>query len=183
MNRIIYLVPGAVLGVLVSFFLQSIARGFLYLVWRLRHKRPVEGKWYSYHYTKKSHQPRVRQMRWGMKQNLRGYYTATCWGDGIGSTSLRPPVSQRGTASPERGYLVISVYSRVTDRHSMCVIRQPGAFTEISGGLWLGRDLDGRLIAGPIIFTRVELSLKDAESLLKSSTSARSEFKILGSVE
>jgi hypothetical protein len=46
--------------------------------------------------------------------------------------------------------------------------------------LWLGFDLDGQLIAGPIIFSRQELSIEEAKSFLTSEISNSSAFKLLG---
>lgn len=106
MAKLIYLVPGAILGAIISYILRSIGGGFQYVIWMLRHKRPAEGIWYSYHCTRQSHQPGVRQMRWSMRQNLRVYYTAICWGDDIDSTRRLPPTNQRGTAFPERGHRI-----------------------------------------------------------------------------
>ena len=39
-------------------------------------------------------------------------------------------------------------------------------------GIWLGFDLDGEMIAGPIAFARSPVALSEAESLLKSHITA-----------
>lgn len=79
----------------------------------------------------------------------------------------------------EKGHLMITVYDRANHYHVTCLIREPGSFSDISIGLWLGRDLDGKMIAGPIIFTRQELTLDEAGSLLKSRISTRSAGRLL----
>jgi len=179
MASLFYLLPGAVLGAFLSYIFPFIVGGFQYLIRTLRREHVVEGKWYSYHYTKLSHQPRVRQLRWSMKQDLRGHFTVVCRGDDVDATRGRVSTTQKGTATLENGHLVISVFSRVNGHHSTCLIHQPIELNAISTGLWLGLDLDGRLMAGPIIFSREELALDEAEKLLKSRVAARSPFRML----
>jgi len=74
---------------------------------------------------------------------------------------------------------MITMYDRANHYHVTCLVREPGSFSDISIGLWLGRDLDGKMIAGPIIFSREELALEEAGSLLKSRISTRSAGRLL----
>ena len=183
MANLFYLLPGAALGAILSYIIPFLVGAFRSLVRVVRHQRTLEGDWFSYHYTKQSHQPRVRQMRWKIKQDFRGHFTTICRGEDIDPARSRPPTKQRGTATLERGHLLITVFSRENHVHSTCLIPEPIAFNETSAGLWLGFDLDGRLTTGPIIFTRETLDLGKAESLLKSCISARSAFRILESAK
>lgn len=113
------------------------------------------------------------------KQDFRGHFTAICWVDDIDPARGWSPVKQRGMVISEKGHLMITVYDRANHYHVTCLIREPGSFSDISIGLWLGRDLDGKMIAGPIIFTRQELTLDEAGSLLKSRISTRSAGRLL----
>jgi hypothetical protein len=47
-------------------------------------------------------------------------------------------------------------------------------------GLWLSFDFDGKLIAGPMIFSRRELTDEQAESLFKSEVFATPTKRQLG---
>ena len=90
-------------------------------------------------------------MRWRIRQDFRGHFTAICRVDDIDPAHGRSSIKQRGTAISEKGHLLITVYDRMDNYHVTCQIREPGRFSEASIGLWLGRDLDGKMIAGPII--------------------------------
>jgi len=185
MASLFYLLPGAILGAFLSYIFPFIVGGFKYLIRILRHQRVIEGDWYSYHYTKLLHQPMVRQLRWTIKQDFRGHFTAVCRGDDADAIGGRVSTVQKGTAILENGHLVISVFSRADGHHSTCQIHQPGALSKVVTGIWLGLNLDGMLMAGPIIFTREELAPEEAEALLKagavlkSRVSVRSTFRML----
>lgn len=178
MTNLIYLLPGAILGAVLSYILPFIVGVVPYLVRVRQHQHIIEGKWYSYHYTSQSNQPKVRKLRWSVRQDVRGSFTAVCWDD-LDPSHKHPPNYGRGKAFLERGHLVLELFSQKDHSHITCRILEPIATNEVSAGLWLAFDLDGTLMAGPIVFARNELALNDAEALLKSRVSAVSAYKLL----
>lgn len=178
MATLLYLLPGALLGAVLSYILPFIVEGLPYLMRASHEQRVIEGEWYSFHYTKQSDQPKIRKMRWSIRRHIRGGYTASCWDD-TDSTHKDPINYGKGKAFLDRGHVILDLFSQKDHAHITCRILEPIATNEIGAGLWLSFDLDGTLIAGPIILTRQELAFSDAESELKSRVSAFPAYKIL----
>jgi hypothetical protein len=176
MASLFYLLPGAIIGAILSYILPLIVGAVRHFIRIFRHQRTAEGQWYSYHYTRRLHEPKIRQMQWRIKEDFRGHFAVICQG---GALDRAPSARQKGTAISERGHLLIRVYKPDDHHHATCLIPEPVVFNETTGGLWLGFDLDGRPITGPIIFSREELAVSEAESLLKERVSANAAFRLL----
>lgn len=178
MATLIYLLPGAALGAIISYVLPFLVGMPPYLIRVLQHQHIIEGKWYSYHYTKQSNRVILRRLRWNIRRDIRGTFTVTCWDD-IGKAHKHPIKYGRGKAFIERGHIIMEWVIRKEHAHVTCRILEPIAANEIGAGLWLCYDLDGTLAAGPMVLVRDELDASDGEALLKSRVSAISASKLL----
>ena len=178
MAALFELLPGALLGAALAYILPFIIGALPYLLRARRQQRVIEGEWYSYHYTRQSDEPRIRTLHWKIKQDIRGSLTAACW-DATDDSSRRPPNYGKGKAYSERGHLVLDLFSQKDHAHIACRLLEPIGTNEISAGLWLSFDLNGTLVAGPIILSRRELTSTDAESLIRSRVAALPACKLL----
>ena len=163
MTTLIYLLPGAAIGAIMSYILPFLVDMPPYLIRFLQHQHIIEGKWYSYHYTKQSNKPMLRKLCWNIRRDIRGTFTIVCWDD-TGKASKPHPSYGRGKAFVERGHLVLEWVVRKEHAHVTCRILEPIAANEIGAGLWLCYDLDGTLAAGPMVFVRDELSSSEGEA-------------------
>ena len=169
MNGLLYLLPGAVLGAMISYLLPGII-GLPKYIWQI-HKgdTAAEGIWHSYHCTRKQGLAHIRRTRWKIKRNFRGQFTAKCWGNDASPLYKRSRLQGKGTAFREAGFLVITAKSTSYFGHWTIRILDPLIPEEaFYPGLWLSYDFDGKLIAGPIVFTHQPLTEAEAQSLLRS---------------
>jgi len=178
MNNLIYLLPAAIVGAAVSYIFPFAVGTFPYLFRTLQHQHLIEGKWYSYHYTRQSNQPRVRELQWRVKRGMRGDFMAVCR-DKNDASRRRTSNYGKGKVFAERGHLVLELLSQQDHSRITCRLLEPIATNDVTPGIWLAFDLDGTLVAGPIIFTRNELIPSDIERVLKSRISAVPAYKLL----
>jgi hypothetical protein len=169
MNGVLYLLPGALLGAVVSYFLPVII-GLPKYIWQIfKGEAAAEGTWYSYHSTRMNNATHLRRTRWMIKRNFRGQFTARCWGDNAGPLYKRTRIQGKGIAFREAGFLVIAAKSTSYHGHWTIRILDPLVPEEtFYPGLWLSYDFDGKLIAGPILFTRQIMPEPDARLLLRN---------------
>jgi hypothetical protein len=169
MQALLYLLPGAIIGAIISYALPFII-GIPRYFWQIyKGETAPEGIWYSYHWTRKDQLPHIRFSRWRIRRNFRGQFSVRSWERPASPAYKRSEYQGKGTAFREWGFLVISSTSR--HYYGQWTIRLldpivPGE-KEVPG-LWLSFDFDGKLIAGPIVFSRRELSDEQAMSFFKS---------------
>jgi hypothetical protein len=169
MNGLLYLLPGAVIGAIVTYALPAVV-GIPRYLWQIhKGETAAEGIWYSYHWTRKDHAPHTRFTRWKIKRNFRGQLCVRSWGSDASPAYKRSAFHGKGTAFREWGFLVISSASRYYNGQWTIRLLDPIVPEEkLVPGLWLSFDFDGKLIAGPMIFSRRLLPDAEVESLLKS---------------
>lgn len=142
---------------------------------RLSDRTSVEGRWFSYHYTRKGKKPLLRSATWDVSRDFRGHLRARCVyqdSDSLGGTG---PVFQ------EAGFFVIQMHAaRYPAVWSIRIVDPLPAHDPIVPGLWLSADFDGELTAGPIVFSREKLDEATAETELHTRTSASLQARLLG---
>jgi hypothetical protein len=181
MSGLFYLLPGAILGAIVGYALPVIVGVPRYL-WQIRKgETSAEGIWYSYHWTRKEHAPHIRFTRWKIRRNFNGQLCVRTWGSDASPAYMRSTFHGKGTAFREWGFLVIDSASRYYNGHWTIRLLDPIVPEEkLIPGLWLSFDFDGKLIAGPIIFSRKLLPDTEVEYLLKSQIFVTSASRQLG---
>lgn len=181
MNGLLYLLPGALLGAFLSYFIPAII-GLPKYIWQVyKGDTAAEGIWYSYHCTRKGGVAHIRQTRWKIKRNFRGEFAARCWADDASPRYKRSRIQGKGTAFRESGFFVITAKSTSYHGHWTIRILDPLVPLEtFYPGLWLSYDFDGKLIAGPIIFTHQPLPDVKVQSVLKSQIFVLTENRQLG---
>ena len=79
MHALLYLLPGAIIGALITYALPFIIWIPKYLWEIYKGKTAPEGIWYSYHWTRKDQLPHVRFTRWRIRRNFRGQLSVRSW--------------------------------------------------------------------------------------------------------
>src|SRR5712691_11399344 len=105
MNSLIYLLPAAVVGAAVSYIFPFAVSIFPYFFRAVQHRHLIEGKWYSYHYTRQSNQPKVRELQWRAKRGMHGDFMAICR-DKSDASRRQASNYGKGKVFAERGHLV-----------------------------------------------------------------------------
>jgi hypothetical protein len=169
MHALFYLLPGAIIGAIITYALPFIIWIPRYLWQIYKGDTAPEGIWYSYHWTRKNHVPHIRFTRWKIRRNFRGQLSVRSWERPASPAYKRSEYSGKGIAFREFGFLVINSTSRFYYGQWTIRVLDPIApeGKEVPG-LWLSFDFDGKLIAGPMVFSRRELTDEQAESLFKS---------------
>lgn len=173
MKELAYILPGAALGAILSYIVPFIVTTPRYVAQTFRDKTVVEGVWHSYHATLKSYSPEIRHHRWLIKRSVRGNFSLKCWDETAAPAYRRTATYATGTAFVERGFLIITATAPKYEGQATFRLLKPISFNEDRvPGVWLGYDYDGQIIAGPVFFSRKEVTPAEADSILKSLVSA-----------
>ena len=181
MKELGYILPSAALGAILTSILSFAVTAPRYVVRTFRNKTVVEGEWHSYHCTIKSSSPEIRHHRWLIKRSVRGNFSLKCWDERGAPKYRHSTIYANGTAFLERSFLIITASTRKYDGQATFRLLNPISTNEdCVPGIWLSYDYDGRMIAGPVFFSRTVVTPAEADSTLKSLLSASGNYRLLG---
>ena len=154
-------------------FLQLFRRIFRGLGFRAAKQDIIEGKWYGCHYSRLNYQAILRREECYITRRNKNTF----------NVRFSAEEDYRGHLVKERGHLVIHLQGIGSYQAHFDIRLQepiPGK-DRIMPGLWMSFDFDGRLIAGPIVFSRDLLTDDEATRYLRSLVEiTRLDNRLLG---
>jgi hypothetical protein len=162
-----------VIGAVTGWLLPYLVRGVVFVVRRFR-RGAVEGRWYVYHVADRDGRLRVEPSIWHIRKGFSSSFAVEEMRKG-----LETPM-YKGSLLFERNFWLVRLSGVEHEEELLIRLLTPIPTEKASTwGLYLGIDVQGRPVAGPILVTREELPVADASGVLLEKTKVHSRMRLL----
>jgi hypothetical protein len=162
-----------IIGAMTGWLLPHLVRGVVLLIRRFR-RGVVDGRWFVYHVAKRDGRLRVEPSVWNIRKGLKSSFVVEEVRKG-----LETPM-YKGDLLFERNFWLVRLNGVTHEEELLIRLISPIPTEDASTwGLYLGIDVQGKAIAGPIMVSREELSVAEASEFLMEKTRVYSKMRLL----